>query len=380
MRPLLGVWAAVFFFFLCCAPCQVRAADQVQDQPDLSVMEQIDFSEVEDFLSDNQATENIRFRDLIELLLSQDAQMDKTELFEMIWQMAASELTACRGIFLQLLIMCAAFALLHNFAGVFENSQIHTVCFYMFYLALITLLMQAYLQGREVLSEALDQLNQFMQALIPAFSMALFLSSAASTATVFYQIAVAVIFLIENILMYVAVPAVHVYVVLQMLNHLTGENMISRLTQLLRKGICWLLRILTASVAGISIIQSLIAPALDGLKNSAAMRALNLIPGFGSSAGAAAGMFLGSAVVVKNGIGVAALLILLILCLGPVLKMVVITILYKLTGALVQPVSDQRVCGCISDVGDSVWLLLQILVTAAMMFMVTIAVVTAAVR
>ena len=55
-------------------------------------------------------------------------------------------------------------------------------------------------------------------------------------------------------------------------------------------------------------------------------------------------------------------------------------LLYKLTGALVQPISDKRVCGCISSVGDGAALLLQVLVTAMMMFMVTIAIVTAAVK
>ena len=155
--------------------------------------------------------------------------------------------------------------------------------------------------------------------------------------------------------------------------------MISHLTKLLRKIICWSLRIMVAAVAGINIIQNLIAPALDGLKNTAVTKALNMIPGIGGSANAVTSMFLGSAAVIKNGIGAAALIILLILCLGPVIKVAVLMLLYKLTGALVQPISDKRVCGCISSVGDGA-ALLQVLVTAMMMFMVTIAIVTAAVK
>ena len=137
---------------------------------------------------------------------------------------------------------------------------------------------------------------------------------------------------------------------------------------------------MVAAVAGINIIQNLIAPALDGLKNTAVTKALNMIPGIGGSANAVTSMFLGSAAVIKNGIGAAALIILLILCLGPVIKVAVLMLLYKLTGALVQPISDKRVCGCISSVGDGAALLLQVLVTAMMMFMVTIAIVTAAVK
>lgn len=356
------------------------AAENSTGVLDDSLLEEIDFTDVEKFLGENEETKDFSFQDLIRSLLSQKEQLNKKEVFDRIWDLAASELVESKGIFVQLLIMCAAFAVLHNFANVFENSQIHTTCFFMFYMALITLLMKSYLLIHQIITSVMDSLTGFMQVLIPAFCMALIFTNAMSTAAVFYQIAVAVIFLVENILVYVVIPAVHIYVVMQMLNYMTGEDMISRLTKLLRKIICWSLRIMVGAVAGINIIQSLIAPALDGLKNTAITKALNMIPGIGGSANAVAGMFLGSAAVIKNGIGVAALIILLVLCMGPVIKVGILMLLYKLTGALVQPISDKRVCGCIGSVGDGAALLLQVLVTAVMMFMVTIAIVTAAVK
>ena len=368
--------------FSVCAQ-ETKAAEEMGEDAgeiDDSLLEEIDLTDIEEFLGENEETKEVSFQELIRSLLSQEGQPDKKEVFSRIWQLAASELVESKGIFIQLLIMCAAFAVLHNFANVFENSQIHTTCFFMFYMALITLLMKSYLLIHQIITSVMSSLTEFMQVLLPAFCMALIFSGAMSTAAVFYQIVAAVIFLVENILVYIVVPAVHIYVVMQMLNYMTGGDMISHLTKLLRKIICWSLRIMVAAVAGINIIQNLIAPALDGLKNTAVTKALNMIPGIGGSANAVTSMFLGSAAVIKNGIGAAALIILLILCLGPVIKVAVLMLLYKLTGALVQPISDKRVCGCISSVGDGAALLLQVLVTAMMMFMVTIASVTAAVK
>ena len=350
------------------------------DQVDETVLDGIDFTDIDNFLSETKETSSITFRQLVETIISRDGQVDKKWVFTQIWNLIASELVESKSIFAQLLIMCVAFAVLHNFANVFENSQIHTTCFYMFYMALITLLMRSYLLTHQILTEVLGSLVDFMQAVIPAFCMALMFSSAASTAAVFYQIIVAVIYLIERILLYVIVPGIHIYVVLQMLNHMTGEAMISRITGLLKKLITWGLKIMVAAITGMNIIQSLIAPALDGLKNTAITKTLNMIPGLGGSANAVTSMFLGSAVVIKNGIGVAALIILLVLCLGPLFKMGVLTVLYKVTGAVVQPISDSRVCGCISSVGEGAFLLLKVLLAAMMMFMVTIAIITAAVR
>lgn len=370
---LAGIWMADTM------PVYAAEGGPENDLVDETMLENFDFSEIEAFLSGQESTGSISFRSLLQQILSQE-EVDKQELFGALWHLIAGELTDGKTIFVQLLILCAAFAILHNFASVFPNSQIHTASFYMFFLALITLLMRSYVLVHQILTEVLGNLVDFMEALIPAFCLALMFSSAASTAAVVYQIIVAVIYLIERILLYLVVPGVHIFVVLQMLNHMTGEVMISKITSLLKRIITWGLRIMVAAITGMNILQSLIAPALDGLKHTAVTKTLNMIPGLGGSASAVTSMFLGSAVVIKNGIGVAALVILLILCLGPLIKMGALTLLYKLAGAVVEPISDKRVCNCISSVGEGAGLLMKVLFSAMMMFMVTIAIITAAVR
>ena len=309
---LAGIWMADTM------PVYAAEGGPENDLVDETMLENFDFSEIEAFLSGQESTGSISFRSLLQQILSQE-EVDKQELFGALWHLIAGELTDGKTIFVQLLILCAAFAILHNFASVFPNSQIHTASFYMFFLALITLLMRSYVLVHQILTEVLGNLVDFMEALIPAFCLALMFSSAASTAAVVYQIIVAVIYLIERILLYLVVPGVHIFVVLQMLNHMTGEVMISKITSLLKRIITWGLRIMVAAITGMNILQSLIAPALDGLKHTAVTKTLNMIPGLGGSASAVTSMFLGSAVVIKNGIGVAALVRLLILCLGPLI-------------------------------------------------------------
>ena len=66
--------------------------------------------------------------------------------------------------------------------------------------------------------------------------------------------------------------------------------------------------------------------------------------------------------------------------LGPVIKMLIFAVFYRLAGAVVQPFADKNVCGCIESVGEGAGLLLQTLVTAALLFLITIAIVITAVR
>lgn len=94
----------------------------------------------------------------------------------------------------------------------------------MYFLILMVLLMRSYLLMDELLQQVLEQTVEVMQAVIPAFCMTMVFASAQTTAAVFYQIAVAVIWLVERLLCYVIAPGVHIYVVLQMLNCMTGER------------------------------------------------------------------------------------------------------------------------------------------------------------
>ena len=73
-------------------------------------------------------------------------------------------------------------------------------------------------------------------------------------------------------------------------------------------------------------------------------------------------------------------MILMALMLGPVIKMLIFAVFYRLAGAVVQPFADKNVCGCIESVGEGAGLLLQTLVTAVLLFLITIAIVITAVR
>ena len=57
-------------------------------------------------------------------------------------------------------------------------------------------------------------------------------------------------------------------------------------------------------VTGISLFQSLITPVVDSLKNSAVEKAVSVLPGIGNAADGVLELALGSAVVIRNSVGV----------------------------------------------------------------------------
>ena len=278
---------------------------------------------------------------------------------------------------MQILILVTASAIFMNFANVFENQQIAEVSFYIIYLLLLAILITSFETITKLTTGAIGGILDFMRALIPAYFLTVAVASGGTTATAFYGFTLGLVYLVNWILLNIILPMIHIYVILVLVNNLSKEDFLSRLASLIRSVVEWILKSLLALVIGFSVIQSLIAPAVDAFRVSVLNKTAGIIPGVGGTINAVTEVIIGSSVLIKNSIGVAAMIILLLICLVPVLKLAIYTFLYKLVAAVVQPVSDKRMLGCISCVGEGAKLSMKAIFTAAVLFMVTIAVVSA---
>ena len=83
-----------------------------------------------------------------------------------------------------------------------------------------------------------------------------------------------------------------------------------------------------------------------------------------------------AAVLIKNGIGLTGMLFCFALCLVPLMQTGTIVLVYKLVTAVIQPVSDKRVIGCIECVSDGCRMLMKIIFTTALLFLITVVIVT----
>ena len=87
---------------------------------------------------------------------------------------------------------------------------------------------------------------------------------------------------------------------------------------------------------------------------------------------------MGSAVIIKNSIGVFLLILLLGLCMAPLLKILLMGILLKGAAALMGIVSDKRITACADHAGDAVMMLFRTVGTAMLLFLICLSLVAAA--
>lgn len=282
-----------------------------------------------------------------------------------------------KTIILQILLLILVAAVFTNFTNMFENGQIGEICFYVIYLLLFVLLMESFQEMSSQLERSLRAVVTFMQGLAPAYFLALAASNGASTAAVFYQMVLLLVWLIQWLMITFVLPAANLSVLLSMVNHLSKEDLLSKLSDLLKTLVDWALKTMLGLVAGMQVIQTLVAPVIDSLKRSAIGKTASALPGVGNALNAVTEIVVTAAVLVRNCLGVAFVIILAVWGLVPVIQYGLMSLTYRLMAALAQPVSDSRMVGCLSIMGDGCALLLRILLTTQVLCMVTIVVLAA---
>lgn len=346
-------------------------------ETDLSLTESSEFNDVNKSIDKLLEGESIDFKQMISNVVKGKEPLDVEKLIQALIDQAFGQVTYIKRTILHIMIITMAAALLSNFSSVFNNSQISDVSFYVVYMLMLTILMKSFVSVTDIAQNAVNALIEFMQSLVPAYYLALSSAGKISTAVIFYQAILLIITGIQLMFSNLIMPLINIYVVLILVNNLSKEDFLSRLAQLLKSIIEWLLKAMLTVVIGFNVIQNLIAPAIDSFRTTMLNKTVSAIPGVGNAVNAVTDMVIGSAVIIKNGVGVAALVVLIVISLVPLIQLWFFSIMYKLSAAIMQPVSDARLINSIGGVGDGVRLLIKVVTTSLVLFMITIAIVTA---
>lgn len=365
---------AGFFLWTGIYPVNVWAAES--DFTD-SFLQELNLEEIDETLGGLLNKEKYSFTDAVKKLISGEIPISAENIKEIVWSTLFSEIDLNRQTAIQILILVTVAAVFTNFASVFEKSQVSDISFYMMYLLMFTLLMKAFQSLSQMTMDALNQVLTFMKLLVPSYFLASAFASGSLTGAGFYEFTLILIMVIQWILKYAVIPAVNLYVLFSMLNYLTKEEYLSKMAELLKVFVEWALKTLAAAAIGLQTVQCLILPAIDSLKTAVMNKTAGAIPGVGNIFSGVTEVILGSAVLIKNAVGVAGLILLFAICLIPFIKLGFSTLMYKLLAAVIQPVSDKRMMECISSVGEGAGLLMRVLLTIGVLFFISLAMATA---
>lgn len=341
------------------------------------LLDQLDMQELDDYLKQNEETEDISFAELVTELMTEGGSSNYTKAVQFVKNLLFKELSENKQLLIIIVALAAAFALLKNFSSLFKNSYISDLCFILVYIELMVLLMKSFLIMHELLNGTLEKVVDFMKMVLPVYCLSMVFSNGTGSAAGFYEMAYLIIFLVQWVILYVLAPLIQIFVAMEFINYILEGEKFTRMCELLEGIIQWGMKIIITLVMGLNVVQGLLNPAIDRFKTTSWSKAISMIPGIGNSASAIGEMLVGTGMVIKNSVGVAAMLILVIIGLTPLIKIYVMSFLYKVSSAILEPITDKRIAGSINGVYKGSVLAGKLMLTSLFLFLVTIAMITA---
>ena len=351
-------------------------SDGVTDQ----LVSDMSFGQVQTLMDEMLGADSFSIGTALKNMINGKTAFSKEAVQQFLRSLFLKRLENERRDFFCILLLVLAAAVFSNFAAVFENGQIGDVSFYMVYLLLFTLLMNSYQQLGSSLGKYLEWMILFMKGLAPAYFVAVSAASGPVTASVFYQGVLFLVWLVEWLLLTFILPGANLYVLLCLVNHLSKEDMLSKMAELLETMISWSLKTMLGAVLGLQAVRGLVTPVVDSLKRTAIGKTAGAIPAVGNAVNAVTELILTGALLVKNCLGAVAVLALLLAGAEPVIHYGLLSLGFRFLGAAAQPVSDKRIVGCLGTMAEGCTMLLRIMLTAEILCVLTFVILMASVN
>ena len=347
-----------------------------EDQAALSLDMLGDFSDIEKAVSEAMTVESsISFKEILQALMK--GSLDSAG--QMLVQMIKEQITG--GIYenQQLLFKIACFAVIGaiftNFAMTFSKEQVAETGFYLTYTLLMTLMMTSFIMTAAIITNVLKSLTGFMKVLLPTFCAALTFTTGSLLSGAYYELMMAAIAIADWLMSTLIMKLIQIYVLTAFVNHISKEDYLSKLSELLALLIRWSIRTVVGVILGINILQTMLLPAIDRAKGTAAYKLISALPGVGAAMNTALGAVIGSGVLIRNVLGMGSLIVILLICVVPVVRVCMVFLSYKVVQAVIQPVTDKRLLDGMESMTQGVGMLLQVLIGCVLMFILSLAVV-----
>lgn len=354
-------------------------AESIRDSDTFrTIYDSIPLEEVEEVLQEMKEEEiDFSIQDYVDNVMKGEGELSLKGIGGYITNYLGHQFEKNKNIFIRLILYGVLSGVFLNFSTSMYEKQMGDTGFQIIYFLSVSVTVGGFFSVFSVASKVLADIVHFMSVLVPSFSMALTWSSGSATSMAFYQAALSAIAVAENVLVKIFLPVVQVYFLICILGPLT-EWKFTKLAALLRGFVRFGTKAILAVMIGHQGIQGLIMPALDSVKRTTLFKTASSMPGVGNLFGSVTDTVIGTGVLIKSAIGVGGLVAVCVICIVPLLKLAVFTVVYKALAAFSQPVTDKRIVSVFQSTADSGRLLLYIVFMTAVMFLITLTIVIAA--
>ncbi|MBR3118925.1 stage III sporulation protein AE [Oceanobacillus profundus] len=284
------------------------------------------------------------------------------------------------GKLLGTLLMLTLFSvILQTMHSAFERNAVSKIAYFVIYLVLIFIALNSFYVAVSYTQEAIEMMKGFMIALLPLM-LGMMASFGNVIAVSFFHPIIIFLINFSGILVSTFIlPLLFLSAMLLIVSSLSENYKVTHLANLFKTVGLGALGIFLTIFLGVISVQGTASAIQDGLAMKTAKFVTgNFIPVVGRTFTDAADTILSASLVLKNAVGMAGLLVILLIVLFPALKIAAVALIYKIAAAALQPIGGGPVITALNTISNYILYILACLLAVSLMFLLAIVIIVSA--
>lgn len=277
------------------------------------------------------------------------------------------------GKILLLAVFCVLMQQLQNSARSSEIAMLsYSVCF----IFLLVIAMKAFSSAVMFAGQTVNAMIGFMEALLPLMLFLLTAVGAVTSVAMFTPLMLFAVNALGLLMKTVVLPLFLLVAVLDSLNYFSATYRLGHLASLLRQAGLMIFGFGMMLFTGLAAVQGITGGIADGLGLKTAKFAVgNLVPIVGKLFADSVDVIFSASLILKNALGIFGLVTIGMVCLVPLVKLLVLAFLMKAGGAVIQPMGEERLASCLSQLGTHILLLFAVVASVSFLFFLMITII-----
>ncbi|KRF12080.1 stage III sporulation protein AE [Paenibacillus sp. Soil787] len=268
--------------------------------------------------------------------------------------------------------------ILETLQSSFERNTVSKLGYSITYMVLIIIAINSFSVAIGYAKTAISSMIQFMIAIVPLLLTLLASMGNVTSVAILHPLIVFMIHSVGTAIYVFIFPLLFFSAVLHIVSSLSEKYKVTQLANLLRTISLSMLGIFVTVFLSVISIQGTAGAVRDGVAiRTAKYITGNFVPVVGRLFSDATETVIGASLLVKNAIGLVGVVILIMLCAFPAIKILTLAFIYNLSAAIMQPLGDSPIIACLQTIGKSLVYVFAALAAVSLMFFLALTIMIA---
>jgi stage III sporulation protein AE len=360
-----------------------KAAAENESNLAAEQLQQLDLSEMETFWEELQREAGeympeLSLEKILQWFRGDDRGFSPGEVLSGLWRFLWQEIYLNLSLLGKLLLLAVVAAVLKNLEKAFANENIAAMTQSVVYLALIVIAMHSFSIAVELGRKTVGSMVDLILAALPLLLALLASLGSLASAAIFRPVIVFSVHFFASLTRGIIFPLIYLTTVLSIVNFFSPRITVSNMANLLKNLAVWGMGLSMTVFTGLLSVYGLASSVGDAVTIRTAKFTTNLLPVVGGVLSDAVETVAGATLILKNTVHIAGILILFFLVVFPLLKILVLVLIYKLAAALIQPLGETDLCDSLNIMGNCLSLVFAAVAVVGLVFYLAITIIAGA--